>query len=177
MNEKEKKSSPKQVTAKAITLYDEEFTEIKEVDDTIQLLIFRLSNEWYAVESKEVREIVKLGKITYLPLSAKHIAGIINLRGRILSVTDMKKIFNLAQEEVSDTTRLVVIKNEIMETGLLVDEVTSIASISKNKIDPPINTISSEIKEYIKGEIKIDNRFVVLLNITLLFEKVLKTDK
>jgi two-component system, chemotaxis family, sensor kinase CheA len=76
MSEKEKTTSTKQqISADSLTLYDEEFSEIDEVkENTIQLLIFRLSNEWYAVELKEVKEIVKLSKITYLPLSAEHIA-------------------------------------------------------------------------------------------------------
>jgi purine-binding chemotaxis protein CheW len=178
MNVNEKKSSVEKLTAKTITLYDEEFTENKEVKENIvQLLIFRLSNEWYAVELEELKEIVKLSEVTYLPLAPKHIAGIINLKGKILSVTDMKKLFNLPQEDITDKTRLVVVEYDNMETGLLVDEVTSVANILKNKIDPPINTISTDIKDYIRGEAKINDRFVVLLNINLLFEKRLNKDR
>jgi len=171
MNNKEKQSSDKQITAKALTLYDKDFAEINEGEETIELLIFRLSNEWYAVELGAIKEIVRMSNITYLPLSPTHIAGIINLRGRILSVTDLKKLFDLAQEEITEETRLIVVEHGNMETGLMADEVTSVTKVLKRKVDPPINTISSNIKEYIKGEIKIGSKFIVQLNTDLILKK------
>ena len=95
-----------------ITLYEGDFYERQEIkQETIQLVVFRLSNEWYGVEISQAREVIKIGKMTYLPSSPEHIAGIVNLRGDILSVTDLKSFFGLSQEELTEKSRLVVIES------------------------------------------------------------------
>lgn len=158
------------ITLESLTLYEDEFHKVNgQSQNYIQILIFRLSSEWYAIELGDVKEIVKLSKITYLPLAPKQISGIINLRGRIFSVTDLKKVFNLAKEELSENSRLIMIESDNMETGLCADEVTTVANISPDKIDPPINTISSDIKNFIRGEIRIGKKIIILLNLEQLF--------
>jgi len=83
---------------KKITLYEEDIYERKEPkEETWQFVVFRISCEWYALEIIKVRGITKIEKITYLPSAPTYIAGIVNLRGNILSVTDLKSIFGLAQ--------------------------------------------------------------------------------
>jgi purine-binding chemotaxis protein CheW len=153
------------------TLYEKDFYEDKEVkEETIKLVVFRVSNEWYGVEISKSREVAKIEKITYLPSSPEHIAGIVNLRGDILSVTDLKRVFGLPQEQLTEKSRLVVIESGDLETGLLVDEVDEVMDAAVNKIHPTLATISAERADYLTGEYKMDNKLIGILNV----EKILK---
>lgn len=149
-----------------IDLYEEDIYEKKEVKgDAIQLVVFRLSTEWYGVEISKAKEVIKVETVTYLPSSPGHIAGIVNVRGNILSVTDLKKLFGLAQTGLTDDSRLVVIDSSGIETGLLVDEVDEVVEAPLCKIDPALTTIVPEKSEYITGECQVGNKLIGILNI------------
>src|SRR5688572_31078082 len=92
-------------------------------EPTEQFCSFRLGAEWYGIPIARVREVVRVGQIAFLPSAPPHVAGIINLRGSIVSVTDPKRLFGLSQVPVNDQHRIVVIETDTAETGLLVDEV------------------------------------------------------
>lgn len=155
-----------------IVLYEEDLYEKKELkEETLQLVVFRLAREWYGVEITKVREVIKGEKITYLPSSPKYIAGIVNLRGNILSVTDLKRIFGLPQEEPTDKTRIVAIESGTLETGLLVDAVAEAMEVPVRKIDPPLSTMAPVMAEYIEGQCKIDDKLIAILNV----EEILKS--
>ena len=136
-----------------IALYEEDLYEKVELkEETVKLVFFRLAREWYGVEITKVKEVIKVEKITYLPSSPEHIAGIVNLRGNILSVTDLKRFFALPHEELTEKTRIVAIESGIVETGLLVDEVAEAIEVPVSVIDPPLATIAPEMGEYIDGQ-------------------------
>lgn len=161
---------PKEKKEPKITLYEEDLYDAPEVkEQTVKFVVFRLAGEWYGVEITKVKEVVKVNSITYLPSSPEHISGIINLRGNILSVTDLKKIFGLPPEELTEKSRLVVIESGILETGLLVDEVAEAMEAPASKIDPALLTIPLEKVEYIEGECKLDDKLIGMLKV----EKVL----
>jgi len=167
-------SEEKKDKKKNITLYEEEFYESSEQDDlgeTIQLVVFRLSIEWYGVEISNVTSVIKTEKPAYLPSAPPYIVGIVSLRGNILSVTDLKYIFNLAYEELTDKSKLVVIQSEDMQTGLLTDEVSDVVRIPVDKIDPTLITISPERAEYIEGACKIDDRLIAILKVDRILNK------
>src|SRR4030043_1616205 len=132
-------------TAEDMAHYHEDLYEREELkEETLQLIVFRLSKEWYGVEIARVKEVIKVGKITYLPSSPEYIAGIINLRGNILSVTDLKTIFGLPHEEPTEKTRIIAVESGIFQTGLFVDEVTESIEVPVSKIEPSLLTIPSE---------------------------------
>ena len=127
--------------AEEIALYEEDLYEKEELkEETRQLVVFRLAQEWYGVEITKVKEVIKVEKITYLPSSPQYVAGIVNLRGNILSVTDLKRILGLPHEELTETTRIVAIEPRIMETGLLVDEISEAIEVPVSKIEPPLSS-------------------------------------
>jgi purine-binding chemotaxis protein CheW len=161
----EKKKEPK------ITLYEEDLYQEEVKEKTVQFLVFRLSGEWYGVELTEAKEVVKVLRITYLPSSPEHIAGIINVRGTILSVTDLKTIFGLPQEELTEKSRLVVIEHGLLETALLVDEVWEVIEVPVSKIDPTLTTIPPERAEYIEGQCKIEDKLIAILNVEKILAK------
>lgn len=161
----------KDIGGQDISLYEEDLYGKREAKEkTTQLVVFRLSGEWYGVEITKVKEVVRAYGITYLPSAPEHITGIVNSRGNILSVTDLKKIFGLPPEELTDKARLVVIESGVLETGLLVDTVADAVEVPVSKIDPALSTIPSERAEYIEGECKIGDKLVGILNIAKVLE-------
>jgi len=135
-----------------IAHYEEDLYEKEELkEQTLQLVVFRLSQEWYGIEITKLREAMKVNSITYLPSSPEHIAGIVNLRGSILSVTDLKKIFGLPQEELTEKTRIIAIESGRLETGILADEVAEAIEVPTSKIEPTLAIVAPEVAEYIEG--------------------------
>ena len=133
--------------------YKDDFYE-REVpkEKSLQIIVFRLDREWYGVEITKVKRVIKVGKITYLPSSPEHIAGIVNLRGNILSVTDLKTIFSLPHEELTEKTRIIVIESGTLETGFLVDEVVESIEVPVSKMELTLPTLPAEGAKYIKGQ-------------------------
>ncbi|OGP69523.1 MAG: hypothetical protein A2169_00365 [Deltaproteobacteria bacterium RBG_13_47_9] len=152
--------------------YKEDLYEREELkEETLQLVVFRLGREWYGVEITKVKEVIKAGKITYLPSSPEHIAGIINLRGYILSVTDLKTIFSLTHEEPTAKTRIIAIESGILETGFLVDEVVESIEVPVSKIELALLTIPAEGAKYIEGQCKVNDKLIALVNVEKVLEK------
>lgn len=149
-----------------ITLYDADLYEKEEPKErSFQFIVFRVSGEWYGVEIAKVKEVVVLDRITYLPSSPKYIAGIVSLRGNILSVTDLKNFFGLPQGELGEKSRLVVVVLGDLETCLLADEVAEPVTVAATKIDPALATIAPEKANFIEGEFKIGNKLVGILKV------------
>ncbi|MGA2915929.1 MAG: chemotaxis protein CheW [Sedimentisphaerales bacterium] len=154
-----------------IALYEEDLYEKKEIkEQTIRLVVFRVSNEWYGIEITKTKEVAIIDRITYLPSSPENVAGIANLRGDILSVMDFKKKFGLPHEDLTDKSRLVVIESGDLETGLLVDEVNEVIEVAAKEIHPTLTTITPERAEYLLGECKINDKLIGILNVN----KILK---
>lgn len=157
-----------------LTLYEEDFYAKKETKEkNIQMVVFRVSSEWYAVEIADVREVVNFEKITFLPSMPEHIAGIFNLRGNILSVTDLRKVFGLSQEAPAARSKLVVIQSGILETALLADEMAEPLEVSAAQIDPTLSTIALDKAEYLSGTCNIDRKFIGILRT----EKILQVQR
>ncbi|MEW6376338.1 MAG: chemotaxis protein CheW [Thermodesulfobacteriota bacterium] len=178
MPKKMKKGLPSQrmeeieETVEAVAHYKDDLYEKEELkEETLQLIVFRLAREWYGVEITKVKEVIKVGKITYLPSSPEHIAGIVNFRGNILSVTDLKAIFSLPHEEPTEKTRIMAIESGILETGFLVDEVVESIEVPVSKIEPTLLTIPAEGAKYIAGQCKVGDRLIALISIEKVLEK------
>lgn len=162
----EKKTEP----IEDIAYYKEDLFEGKEQkEESLQFIIFRLAHEWFGVEISKVKEVLRTGKITYLPSSPDHIAGIMNLRGNILSVTNLKTIFNIPHEEHTEKTRIIAIESGNLTTGLLVDEVVDSIEVPLSNIEPALLTIPAEGAKFINGQCRVENKLVTIINV----EKVL----
>ncbi len=152
--------------------YKEDLYEKEEPkEESLQFIVFRLAREWYGIEITKVKEIIKAGKITYLPSNPEFIAGIVNLRGNILSVTDLKTIFSLPYEDSTEKTRIIAIECGVLETGLLVDEVAESIEVSVSKIEPGLSTLPDEGGRYIEGQCKVGNKLIALINVEKVLEK------
>ena len=159
-------------TEKRLALYEDDlYGREKPKDEILQIIVFRLDREWYGVEITKVKEVMKVGRITYLPSSPQRIAGIVNSRGNILSVTDLKAIFGLPRGEPTDKARIIVIESKTLETGFLVDEVVESVEVPVGKIEVTLPTIPAEGATYIKGQCALDDKLVALITVEKLFEK------
>ena len=124
----------------------------EEQKEEIQLVVFKLGNEEYAVEIHEVREIIKKGDVTHIPNAPAFVEGIINLRGKIVVVINLLKRFGTFDEEQHKGTHIVISEVEENSFGILVDEVSEVLRISKEDIKKAPGIIASKIHaDYLRG--------------------------
>ncbi len=138
-------------------------------------LTFKIGSEIYGMSVRFVTEIVVMQEITFVPDMPPVIKGVINLRGKVISVLDMRKRFNLAAREHDDRTCIIVVEVQDLQIGLIVDMVKEVIDIPSEKIDQPPRTHSGIQSNYIEGMGKIGNEVKILLNVEkTLFEEELE---
>jgi len=145
---------------------------IVEIDNGAEMdgLGFLLTEEHYIIDSKFVQEVIPLRELTPLPGVPPFILGIINIRGRILSVINLKTFLSLPEKGLTNLNRVIRVKYQDVEVGLLVDEVTGNITVLVDQLRPTMPTLTPTEKEYLIGVTK--DRSIVL-NI----EKFLSDDK
>jgi purine-binding chemotaxis protein CheW len=138
----------------------------KAQDDEVQLVCFRLAHEEYAINIMKVQEIIRVGLITALPNAPVHVSGIINLRGSVLPVIDMRVLFNMATSERTEQNRIVVVDIAGKTTGLIVDSVSEVLRVAKSQIEPPPTLIADSETHYIDGVAKLQDgkRLITLIH-------------
>lgn len=122
-----------------------------ELGATLELLEFRLALERYGVETRHVQEVQPLRDLTPLPCTPSYMRGIVNVRGQILPVVDIKEFFDLPREGITDLHRIVIIRGQGLEIGLLVDVVVGVRSISTDGLQSLLPTFAGIRAEYLKG--------------------------
>jgi purine-binding chemotaxis protein CheW len=133
-------------------------------------MIFMLSSEEYALEILKVREIIGLMDITSVPRTKEFIRGVINLRGKVIPVVDLRLKFCMEPVEATDQTVIIVVqysyKGQDLTIGILVDEVVEVLDITREQIEPPPNFGAGSIDtDFILGVGKADTRVIFLLDI------------
>ena len=145
----------------------------EEADDQIGILLFRLDDEWYAVKVEDVREIYQEYEVTPIPCVPDFILGVVNIRGEIISVTDIAKLMRLgaltSDEEMPPT---IVSQNEEFATAMVVGEIGDIADIPTDGVEPPLTVMDRSQAEYIAGSVYVDERLIGLLNVDRVLEPV-----
>jgi len=126
-------------------------SEEAEVEDLLEVVEFRLGSERYAVASVHVGEVFPLKEISHVPCTPPFVVGIINLRGRIVSIVDLKYFFDLPRTEHAPEERVIVLRSGEMEMGILVDALVGIRMISLREIHPPLPTMSGIRAAYLLG--------------------------
>jgi len=140
----------------------------------VQLVTFMLSGEEYGVPISQIQEIDRLSKVTKVPRAARFIEGVTNLRGEVIPVLDTRKRFDLEAKVADDRTRIIIVELSGVKTGLIVDSVREVLSLSKKDIAPPPEAIHSGIdQQFISGIGKVDSgkRMVVLLEVAKILSK------
>ena len=140
-----------------------------EAEEYLEVLAFLLAHETYAIETVFIREVYPLTELAPLPCTPDYISGIINIRGQILTIIDMKKFFDLPEKGLTNLNRVIVIRDDAMELGILADEIISIKSIFGGDIKPPPATMTGIGAEYLKGVT--EDRLIVLEAAKILSDK------
>ncbi len=131
----------------------------------VQLVVFRLGKEEYSVSILQVQEIKRITDITRVPHTPDYIKGVINLRGSVLPVIDLKKRLNLPQQVLTEDTRIIIVKVDELSVGMIVDAVSEVMTIDQENIDSPDVVAGSVAASYLSGVGKLDNRLLILLNL------------
>lgn len=134
-----------------------------------QIVIFKLSNEEFAVEVSSVEAIIKLQAITKVPHAQAHVVGVTNLRGNIVPVIDLKKRLNLPATKDSIDTRIIVAILQEAKIGMVVDAVSQVVEIDDSQIEPTPQISTSIDSAYIRGIVKIENLLVIMLDLAMVF--------
>lgn len=139
---------------------------------TVHLLSFSLANEWYGIRIHSLREIVDYSPVTPVPFTPDYLTGILNLRGTVIPVVDLKKVFGLEVKEPDDKTRILIIKEGDVETGIIADSITEVFSVLPDSIEPPLSTIEKIKAEFIEGEIQVEKGIIILLNTAAVIDEL-----
>ncbi|GDX41129.1 chemotaxis protein CheW [Armatimonadota bacterium] len=130
-----------------------------------QLVAFHLANEIYAVDISAINEIILLPEITHIPHTSKDILGVINLRGKIVPILDLRKRLGLPYAEATRSTRVIVVEQADSTVGMIVDDVVGVMKIQSSEIEPPSEFIKNLNTNPILGVGKAMDTLLILLNI------------
>lgn len=138
----------------------------------IKLLICQLNNELFGVESSAIAEISRVGLITRVPHTPGYVLGVVNLRGNITAVIDVRDVLGLERRPISSSGRIVVCQVDGVRVGIIVETVSEVIEVNTSKIEPPLLTVGQERSLYSTGVIQYNNQIAVLLNVPVIIEKL-----
>jgi len=141
--------------------------------ESIKVIVFQLADKEYAIPVSHVQGIEKLMHITRVPKTAKYVKGVINLRGVVTPIVDLRERFELPISEHEETTRIIITSLEDMEVGFVVDSANDVIDIPASAIEPQPEVVGSLEEEFISGVAKVEKRLLILLHL----EKVLNSLK
>ena len=141
---------------------------------TEHLATFFLDREEYGVDVRQVQEIRRMSEITSVPRAPEFIRGVINLRGRILPVLDLKRKLGLGEVEAGRATRIVVVRVRERLLGLLVDGASQVLKVEVSRVEPPPEEVVERGGDYIRGVAKLDDRLIILVDLERLLAHELR---
>jgi len=136
-----------------------------------QLVIFTLANETYGIDISAVNEIIRMQDITEVPRTPDFVEGVINLRGRIVPVIDLRRRFGLEAAEETQASRIIVVELDGTTVGMIVDSVSEVLRLPKENIEPTPPMVSGVDSAYLRGVGKWNDRLIILLDITKVLYK------
>lgn len=139
--------------------------ERKAAEATEHLATFFLSREEYGVDVRLVQEIIRISEITPVPRAPESVKGVINLRGRIIPVVDLKKKLGLGDADRGRRARIVVVKLRERLVGLLVDAASQVLKVPVSTIDPAPDAVVEIDADYIRGVAKLPDRLIILVDL------------
>lgn len=142
-------------------------------EDLLQLVGFTLGNEDFGVDILSVQEINRVTEITKIPSTPDFVKGVINLRGNVIPVIDLRSRLGMAEKEHDKQTRIIVADVDDRTVGLVVDAVSEVIRMDSNLVEPPPALIAGSTgkRDYIKGVGKLDDKLLMLLDINSMFSK------
>jgi len=139
--------------------------------EEIQLVVFELAGESYGVEISRVQDINRMQEITEIPHAPESVVGVINLRGRVIPVVDLRTRFGMPGAEHTKSTRIVVVQMGEEPIGMIVDAVSQVLRIPTKIIEPPSPVLSGVDSRYLRGIAKLEDELVILLDLDYVLSK------
>lgn len=143
------------------------------IDELLQLVSFRIADEEFGVDIIKVQEIIRMVDITRVPNTPHYVIGVINLRGKVIPIIDMRRRLNLKETPYTKDSRIVVVEEENKIVGFIVDSVSEVLRISSSVLEPPPPMVSGISSDFITSIAKLEGRLLILLDL----EKVLAKDE
>lgn len=139
--------------------------------DLIQLVSFNIGDEEFGVDITKVKEIIRIVEITRVPNTPDFVVGVINLRGKVIPIINLRQRLSMDSREHNKDTRIVVIEHDNKTIGFIVDNVNEVIRISKNITEPPPQMTGSVDSQFITSIGKLEDRLLILLDLEKIIEK------
>lgn len=136
--------------------------------ELLQLVTFSIGDEEFGVEILKVQEIIRMLEITKVPKAPPFVEGVINLRGKVIPIIDLRKRFGLASRNHDKNTRIIVIDINSMIVGFVVDSVSEVLRLPANTVEPPPPVVAGLDSDYISGVGKLEDRLLIMLDLNRL---------
>jgi purine-binding chemotaxis protein CheW len=136
---------------------------------SMQLVSFKLGGETFGIEITKIREIILVGEITHVPETPAYVKGLINLRSTVIPVIDLRARFLLAESELTDDSRIMVLNVGSRTIGIVVDSVNEVLRVSREQISPAPPTVASDGNDYMTGLVRLKEDLLILLDVDRLF--------
>jgi purine-binding chemotaxis protein CheW len=143
-------------------------------DEVLQFVTFTLNDEEYAVDILSVQEINRITEITKVPNSPDYVEGVINLRGKVIPVINLRSKFGFEEKETDENSRIIIMEIQGIINGVIVDSVSEVLRIPASAIEAAPSVSSDTISQFIKGLAKLDNRLIILVEINNLVEEAVQ---
>jgi len=137
--------------------------------EVLQLVSFQLGPEEYAIDILGVQEIIRVVEITRVPNAPHYVEGVLNLRGKIIPIINLRRRLGLSSTEHTKDTRIVVVDVAHLLLGFIVDSVEEVLRLPEEFIEPPPSTGRGGADEFHKGVGRVEGRLLILLDLELLF--------
>lgn len=141
-----------------------EVTQRKD-DELLQLVTFSIGDEEFGVDILKVQEIIRTMEITKVPRAPEFVEGVINLRGKVIPILDLRRRFDLPHKKHDSHTRIIVIEITGMVVGFVVDSVSEVLRIPVSTVEPPPPVVAGMDSDYISGVGKLQDRLLILLDL------------
>jgi len=135
--------------------------------ETVQVVSFHLGSEEYGVDISQVQEIIRMVEITHVPRAPRFMEGVINLRGQLIPIIDLRTRFGMQRGEQTKSTRIVVTEIGSKRVGIVVDSVSEVINIPLEQVENAPDMIAGVGTEYIQGVGKVNERLIILLDLTM----------
>lgn len=135
--------------------------------ERIQVVSFHLGSEEYGVDISQVQEIIRMVEITHVPRAPHFMEGVINLRGQLIPIIDLRMRFGMSRAEHTKSTRIVVTEIGSKKVGIIVDSVSEVLNIPLEQVEDAPDMIAGVGTEYIQGVGKVNERLIILLDLTM----------
>lgn len=168
-------SSEEAGSAQSLSFFAAPAREEREAAEaTEHIATFVLDREEYGVDVKQVQEIRRVGEITAVPRAPEFVRGVINLRGRILPVLDLKRKLGLGDVALERTARIVVVRTADRMLGLLVDGASQVLKVPVSRVEPPPEEVVERGGDYIRAVAKLDDRLIILIDLARVLAQELR---